>query len=80
MKVLNSSPVSACGGLNFFIKETIDLRIHSLLTNNLPALPKQSKFNWFDVIMSHWSVFFCGGDCAEMFVGIALYLKGLIPA
>jgi len=65
MKVLNSIPVSAFGGLNFVIKEAMDLKINSLLNNNLPKLPNQSKYNWFDVIMSYWSVFFCGGDCAE---------------
>ena len=65
MKVLNSSPVSAFGGLNFVIKEAIDLKINSLLNKHLPALPKQSQYNWFDILMSYWSVFFCGGDCAE---------------
>ena len=65
MKVLNSSPVSSFGGLNFVIKEAIDLKINSLLNKHLPALPKQSQYNWFDILMSYWSVFFCGGDCAE---------------
>lgn len=65
MKVLNSSPVSAFGGLNYVIKEAIDLGIDKLLNNSLPVLPKQSKYKWFDVIMSYWCVFFCGGDCAE---------------
>lgn len=65
MKVLNSSSVSAFGGLNFVIKEAIDLKINNLLNSNLPNMPKQSKYNWFDIIMSYWSVFFCGGDCAE---------------
>ncbi|QGY46167.1 hypothetical protein GM418_21610 [Maribellus comscasis] len=65
MKVLNSLPVSSFGGLNFVIKEAIDLKINSLLNYNLPTLPKQSRYNWFDIIMSYWSVFFCGGDCAE---------------
>lgn len=72
MKVLNSIPVSAFGGLNFVIKEAIDFKIHNLLNNNLPVLPKQSKYNWFDVIMSYWSVFFCGGACAE---DLAINLK-----
>lgn len=58
MKVLNSIPVLAFGGLNFVTKEALDLKIHNLLNNNLPVLPKQSKYNWFDVIMSYWSVFF----------------------
>ena len=65
MKVINSKPVSAFGGLNFVIQEAINLNINTLLNTNLPALPKQCKYNWFDIIMSYWSVFFCGGDCAE---------------
>ena len=65
MKILNSPAISAFGGLNFVIKEAIDLNINKLFDNNLPKLPKQSKFNWFDIVMSYWSVFFCGGDCAE---------------
>lgn len=72
MKVLNSSPVSAFGGLNYVIKEAIDLKINGLLNSTLPALPKQCKYNWFDIIMSYWSVFFCGGDCAE---DLAINLK-----
>lgn len=65
MKVLNSSAISSFGGLNFVIKEAIRLKINKLLNNELPNLPEQSKYNWFDIIMSYWSVFFCGGDCAE---------------
>jgi hypothetical protein len=72
MKVLNSLPVSSFGGLNFVIKEAIDLKINSLLNSSLPTMPKQSKYNWFDVLMSYWSVFFCGGDCAE---DLAINLK-----
>ena len=65
MKVLNSLPISSFGGLNFVIKEVIDLNINDLINNKLPKLSKQSKYNRFDIIMSYWSVFFCGGDCAE---------------
>lgn len=72
MKVLNSLPVSSFGGLNYIIKEALDLKINSLLNNNLPVMAKQSKYDWFDVIMSYWSVFFCGGDCAE---DLAINLK-----
>jgi hypothetical protein len=72
MKVLNSSSVSAFGGLNYVIKEAIDLKINGLLNTTLPALPKQCKYNWFDIIMSYWSMFFCGGDCAE---DLAINLK-----
>ncbi|NTW77940.1 MAG: IS1380 family transposase [Syntrophaceae bacterium] len=65
MKIQNSLPVSSFGGLNFVIQEAVDLKIRKLLNSDLPALPGQSRYNWFDIIMSYWSVFFCGGDCAE---------------
>lgn len=65
MKIHNSSAITPFGGLNFVIKEAIDLNINTLLSSNLPRLPQQCKYNWFDILMSYWSVFFCGGDCAE---------------
>jgi hypothetical protein len=65
MKILKSQAISPFGGINFVIKEAIDLKINTLLSNNLPSLPAHSKYNWFDIFMSYWSVFFCGGDCAE---------------
>jgi hypothetical protein len=65
MKILQSSPVSSFGGLNLVIREAINLKINNLLESSLPVLPIQSRYNWFDIIMSYWSVFFCGGDCAE---------------
>jgi hypothetical protein len=65
MKVLKSSSLSPFGGLNFVINEAMALDINTLLINDLPALPQQCKYNWFDILMAYWSVFFCGGDCAE---------------
>ena len=65
MKIQKSQTVSPFGGINFVIKEAIDLNINTLLNSKLPSLPTQSKYNWFDIFMSYWSVFFCGGDCAE---------------
>ncbi len=58
MKILNSKTISPFGGLNFVIEEAIKLEINKLLKENLPVLPKQSTYNWFDIIMSYWSVFF----------------------
>jgi hypothetical protein len=72
MKVVNSSPVSSFGGLNFVIKEAINLKINNLINDSLPTLANQSKYNWFDIIMSYWAAFFCGGDCAE---DLAINLK-----
>lgn len=65
MKTLYSNPISPFGGLNFVLEEAVNLRIDKLLEANLPVLSAQSKYNWFDIFMSYWSVFFCGGDCAE---------------
>ena len=62
MKIVNSSPVSSFGGLNFVIKEAINLKINELINNSLPTLANQSRYNWFDIIMSYWSAFFCGGE------------------
>ncbi len=72
MKLLKSPAISSFGGINFVIKEAISLKINGLLECNLPTLPKQSKYTWFDIIMSYWSVFFCGGDCAE---DLSIHLK-----
>ncbi len=72
MKILNSQAISPFGGLNFVIEEAINLEINDLLKENLPMLPAQSTYNWFDIIMSYWSVFFCGGDCAE---DLAVHLR-----
>jgi len=65
MKVKYSKPISAFGGLNFVIQELDKRGIGRLLNSSLPALPAQSKFDWRNILYSYWSVFLCGGDCAE---------------
>jgi hypothetical protein len=65
MKVINSEVLSAFGGLNFVIKELDKLKIGTLLNTQLPDFGPQSKYSWRDIFYSYWSVFFCGGDCAE---------------
>jgi len=65
MKILNSSQVSSFGGLNYVLEAFNKLGIDKLLNEKLPELPKQCKYNWQDILYSFWSVFFCGGDCAE---------------
>ena len=65
MKIINSPAVSAFGGLNFVLKELKDLGIEQVFQQTLPKLPKQSKYSWEDIILSYWSILFCGGDCAE---------------
>lgn len=65
MKVINSKQISPFGGLNFIIKALDNRSIGSTLNNELPDLPKQSQFDWRDIIYNFWSIYFCGGDCIE---------------
>lgn len=65
MKILNSQSVSSFGGINFVLDTFDKLRLGKFLTDNLPKLSTQSKYSWRDILYSYWSVFFCGGDCAE---------------
>lgn len=65
MKILNSKPITSFGGLNFVLKEFDGLGISKLLDGNLPELCPQSLYSWKDIFYSFWSLFFCGGDCAE---------------
>lgn len=65
MKVIKSPFITPFGGLNFVIAELDKLGIGDLIDKKLPAIGPQSKYNWRDVFYSYWSVFLCGGDCAE---------------
>lgn len=65
MKLLKSKSISPFGGLNFVFDELKRLKIDQLINNELPTLAKQSKYDWKDIIFNLWSVFLCGGDCAE---------------
>ncbi len=65
MKVVESSKISPFGGLNYVLNEFEQLKIRELVNNELPKLPKQVRYSWYDLLASYWSVFFCGGDCAE---------------
>lgn len=65
MKVLKSHHISPFGGLNFVLKEFDVLGVGRYLNESLGVLPNQAKYDWRDLFYSFWSVFFCGGDCAE---------------
>lgn len=69
MKILRSSQISSFGGLNFVLNEFDKLNIGGLIARELPELPTQSKYSWKDILYSFWSLFFCGGDCAEDLAG-----------
>ena len=65
MKVLNSTHLSPFGGLNFVHRAFDRLKVGAILNDTLPKLPKQSKYDWRDLLYSFWSIYFCGGDCIE---------------
>lgn len=69
MKIEKSSAVSPFGGLNFVIEQMDRLGIGNLLSQHLPRLNQQSQYDWRDILYGFWSVFFCGGDCAEDLAG-----------
>ena len=69
MKILHSTQISSFGGLNFVLNEFDRLNIGGLIEHELPELPSQSKYSWKDIFYSFWSLFFCGGDCAEDLAG-----------
>ncbi len=65
MKILQSSPISSFGGINFVLEAFNNLKLNTFINNSFPKLANQSKYSWKDILYSYWSVFFCGGDCAE---------------
>jgi hypothetical protein len=65
MKIVNSVPISSFGGLNFVLDEFERIGLGRYINSELPELPSQSKYSWKDIFYSFWSLFFCGGDCAE---------------
>ncbi len=79
MKVINSKALSPFGGLNFVLKELDRVKIGSLLKKELPALSPQSRYNWRDIFYSYWSVFFCGGNCAEDLSGNFHHSLSVLP-
>jgi hypothetical protein len=51
--------------MNFVIGELDRRGIGKMPNEQLPGLGPQSRYDWRDILYSYWSVFFCGGDCAE---------------
>lgn len=65
VKIINSSPISAFGGINFVFEYLNHLKIDKLCQELLPCIAAQSKYSWKDVFYSLNSVFLCGGDSIE---------------
>jgi hypothetical protein len=57
--------INPFGGINFVIDTLKKEGILELIDNQLGKRAKQAQYSYSDVILNLWSVFFCGGDCAE---------------
>lgn len=65
MKVINSSSISAFGGINFVFEHLNNLKLDSILSDSLPQLSPNSRYTWKDLFYSFLSIYFCGGECIE---------------
>jgi hypothetical protein len=61
----NSQIINPFGGINFVVNEIKQSGILDMIDNQLGARSSQATYSYSDLILSLWSVFFCGGDCAE---------------
>lgn len=61
----NNQIINPFGGINFVFDTIKKEGLLELIDNQLGERAKQAQYSFSDVIMNLWSVFFCGGDCAE---------------
>jgi len=61
----NSQIINPFGGLNFVVEAIKKAGILEIIDNQLGIRPKQAQYSYSDLILCLWSVFYCGGDCAE---------------
>ena len=57
--------INPFGGINFVISEIKKSGILELVDNQLGKRASQAKYSYSDLMLNLWSVFLCGGDCAE---------------
>jgi hypothetical protein len=66
MKVTNSfEKINPFGGINFVIDEARKCGLPQMIDSFLGVRGKGHTYKYSDIFTSMWSVFFCGGDCAE---------------
>jgi hypothetical protein len=61
----NNQIINPFGGINFVFKAIKQSGTLDIIDNQLGERPKQATYSYSDLILDLWSVFFCGGDCAE---------------
>lgn len=57
--------INPFGGINFVLDLMNKSGLVKLIDDQLGSRPKQAMYSYSDIFFNLWSVFFCGGDCAE---------------
>lgn len=66
MKIEKSDQtINPFGGINFISEEIKQSKITNLIDKHLGFRSPQAIYSYSDIITALWSVFYCGGDCAE---------------
>lgn len=65
MKILNSNPITAFGGINFVFDLLENNNFRDSINQHLPELNAQSQYSWADIFYSILAIYLCGGDCIE---------------
>ncbi len=66
MKIENSNEkINPFGGINFLIQDIRKSGVLELIDNELGKRAPQAKYKHSELFLNLWSVFLCGGDCAE---------------
>ena len=61
----STQDINPFGGINFVIDKIKNSGVLELIDNQLGARSAQATYSYSDLILNLWSIFFCGGDCAE---------------
>ena len=73
----NSQIINPFGGINFIVEAIKQSGSLDVIDNQLGERPSQATYSYSDLILNLWSVFFCGGNCAE---DINEHLKGYLKS
>lgn len=66
MKIEKSNQIiNPFGGINFVIQAIKQSGVLDIIDNQLGSRAPQAEYSYSDLMLNLWSVFFCGGDCAE---------------
>lgn len=57
--------ISPYSGINFVLQEIDESGIRQAIDEYLGKRSDDCEYSYSDVIITLWSIFFCGGDCAE---------------